>query len=156
MKEGTVILAHIYSFVHTTIITHMYFVPAEKLWMSVHNTTQSRDQTTLNYALQNLGVQWKRITTVKNICHEQSGWHSYGPLNCMVFSQDDVCRGCCGDPRKHNYYIFHPVTDKVVSQKKHRYQNSKVWFLKYGWKELISSSSEGTVWLRSVSTLNDG
>ena len=130
----------------------MYFVPAEKLWMSIHNTTQSRDQATLNYALQNLGVQWKRNTTVKNI---QSGWQSYGPLNCMVLSQD-VCCGCCTYPRKHNYYIFHPVTNKAASEKKYRYQELNVWFLKYGWKKLISSSSEGTVWLRSVSTLNDG
>jgi len=124
--------------------------------MSIHNTTQSRDQATLNYALQSLGVQWKRNTTVKNICHEQSGWQSYGPLNCMVFSQEYVCRGCCTYLCKHNYYIFHPVTNKAASEKKYRYRELNVWFLKYGWKKLISSSSEGIVWLKSVSTLNDG
>ena len=53
-------------------------------------------------------------------------------------------------------YIFHLVTNKAASEKKYRYQELNVWFLKYGWKKLISSSSEGTVWLRSVSTLNDG
>ena len=135
----------------------MCFTSAEKFWKHVSNTRQHiGEQATLNYALQDYGVMWKRSTNIKDICRVQSGWQSSGPLNCMVFSQEDFCRGCCGYLHKHNYYIFHPVTAKIAWQKKYRAQKMKVWFLMYGWKKLISSSSEGTLWLRSVSTLNDG
>jgi len=133
----------------------MYFVPTEKFWMSIHNTTQHRaDQATLNYALQNLGVQWKRNTSVENICHEQSGWQSYGPLNCMVFAQEDVCRTCCGNAREHKYYILHPLSVKTPTTKKSdTLKNRHGWFLRDSWKKLTTSLSEGILWLKSVSTL---
>ena len=134
---------------------YMCLTPAEKFWWHVSNTRQHiGEQASLNYALQDYGVKWNRSTNVKNLCGVLSGWQSYEPLNCMVFSQKDICRECCDYPHKHNYYIFHPYTKKVAFEKKKRAKKMNVWFLKYGWNKFISSSSEGTLWLRSVSTLN--
>lgn len=141
-----------------TLWFHMCFASAENLWRYVNTATKhGGEQFTLNYALQDLGVRWKKTTTVKNICNVKSGWRSYGPLNCVVFSQKDVCRGCCGNAQKHNYYILHPLSDKNHPEKKFRvlkYISS--WFLSDSWKKLTSLTSEGSSWLRSVSTLNDG
>ena len=135
----------------------MCFTSAEKFWKYVNNRKQKAgEQATLNYALQDYGVRWKIYTSVKNICRVLSGWQSYEPLNCMVFSQEDVCRSCCGNAQKHNYFILHPLTSKVPTKKKYYAQDMNVWHLRDNWKTLISSSSEGTLWLRSVSTLNDG
>ena len=135
----------------------MCFTSAEIFWRHVSSTRQHiGEQASLNYALQDYRVRWKRNTTIKNICKVQSGWQSNEPLSCMVFSQEDFCRGCCGYLHTHNYYIFHPVTKKVAFEKKYRAKKMNAWFLKNGWKNIISSSSEGTVWLRSVSTLSDG
>ena len=135
----------------------MCLTSAETFWRHVSNTRQHiGEQASLNYALQDYGVNWKRNTSVKNLCGVLSGWQSNEPLNCMVFSQEDFCRKCCDYPRKHNYYIFHPQSEKNALAKKRRAQQKNVWFLKYGWNKFISSSQEGTLWLRSISTLNDG
>ena len=131
----------------------MYSLPADNLWRYVHKVPHRAEQSTLNYALKDLGVRWNRTTTVENICHDQSGWQSYGPLNCMVFSQEDVCRGCCQKAKKHNYYILHLVTKKNPVNKPHRLKNVHSWFLSDNWKELYNSSSTGNTWLRRVSTL---
>ena len=133
----------------------MCFMSAEIFWKYV-TRQKVGEQATLNYALQDYGVRWKRNTTIRNICSITSGWQSYEPLNCMVFSQEDFCRGCCRHPHNHNYYILHPVSKKVAFEKKNRAERMDVWFLRYDWKNLSSSSSEGTLWLRSVSTLSDG
>lgn len=79
------------------------------------------------------------------------------PLNCVMFSQEDICCGCCRNAQKHNYYIFHPLSDKNHPEKKFRTLKYMCgWFLSDSWKKLTSLTSEGSSWLRSVSTLNDG
>lgn len=134
----------------------MYFMPAERLWRSIHNlSTTKDDQAALNYALQNLGVRWKRNTAVKDVCYIQTGWRSYEPLNCIVFSQNVACRGCCGNVYKPILYILHPLSTKSAPEKKYlklKYMNG--WFLSDSWN--TSCSSGGRLWLRCISTLNDG
>lgn len=140
-----------------TIYTYVCILSTEKLWKSIHSTTHHRaDQATLNFVLQNLGVHWNRSTNVDNLCSVRSGWQSYGPLNCIVFSQEDVCRTCCGNAHKHNFYILHPLSEKYPPEKKSatlKYMHG--WFLSDSWKKRISSSSEGSLWLKSISTLKD-
>ena len=131
---------------------HHYCNYTDNFWIGIHNTKRNGDdQGVLNHVLHDLGIRWRKTTSVEDICSVQSGWQGYGPLNCMVFSQEDVCRGCCANALKHNYYILHPATKKYAEKKVGRLKNMKGWFLSDNWKGL--SNSSGTIWLKSISTL---
>lgn len=131
----------------------MYFMSADNLWMYIHNTERGGvGQSIFNHALSALGIRWKNKSAVKNMCSIQSGWQSDGPLNCFVFSQKEVCRGCCEKARKHHYYILHPVTKKITEKKSSRLKKMDGWFLSDSWR---LNKSAGEVWLRSISNYTD-
>ena len=122
------------------------------MWIRFHNTIMDvQDQAILNYVLHDLGIRWRKTTSVEDICSVQSGWEGYGLLNCMVFSQEDACRGCCENAHKHNYYILHPVGKKIAEMKLGPLKKMKGWFLSDNWKGL--SNSAGNIWLQNISTL---
>lgn len=133
--------------------TYMCFISADNLWMSIHKTKQGgADQPLFNNALHHLGVRWNRISAVKDICKIQSGWQSNGPLNCYVFSQKDVCRGCCRRAHEHNYYVLHPLTKKIARMKPNGLKYMGGWFLSDSWRK--RKKSVGETWLRSISTFH--
>ena len=141
-------LPYLYGCVYNTP-TIMHFMFADKLWIGIHNTTLYKaEQSILNYALKNLGVRWRKTTSVDDICRVQSGWWSYGPLNCMVFPQKDVCRRCCRSALTHNYYVLHPISKKLAEKKPGRLKSMQGWFLSNRWKHL--STSVGATWLRNI------
>ena len=145
----------LYNCVPYIILSTPYLILAENLWKYIHRTKYYREdeQIILNYALQRLGMRWRNTTKVENICSVRSQWRSHRPLNTVVFSQEHFCRGCCGDALEHNYYLLHPVSD--FEKKSDTIKSLHGWFLRDSWRELISSSLEGQLWLKNVSSLSD-
>ena len=105
----------------------------EALWRNVSavNWTNS-EQTTVNVAVRNMGVRWKKTTKTREICSLQRGWESEGAIKVFVFPQQQFCRSCCkSNISLTKLYLAHPNSDKVkLKTKESALRRLHAWFLK--------------------------
>ena len=106
-----------------------------------------QDQTILNYALDNMTINWDNSDTSRK---ESRGKAGKG-LEVVALPQIQVCRkDFCEESNESDYYVWHKG-GREESAKVERALKSGVWYLREDWEAVSEMSSEkGEQWLKTL------
>ena len=118
----------------TTTSTFIIFY-TESLWRHISSLSGTREQFSLNHALQQMNSVWQEKTPADIMCTNEEGWEGLGEddIRIYVFPPQVFCRGRCCDlttMSSNTLYCAHPIGSKrELGAKEAVLKEMKVWFL---------------------------
>ena len=130
-------------------MSYVFTFFTERVWTLSATSAMQDDQITINYILNELGVEWHEANIPSDDYYVQ-GFSPQG-LKVTILSNHVVCR-YCERIRLDSYYVWHPRSAKAIEAKLRQASRGNLWVLDPQWNSSLTHRSNltGLEWLHSL------